>query len=86
MKLNQKGLLIVLSGPSGVGKGTVRRALFASGGHDLVYSISMTTRAPRSGEVEGYDYYFVTKEEFEQNHIPISTGELDALINDIFNE
>ena len=65
MKLNQKGLLIVLSGPSGVGKGTVRRALFASGGHDLVYSISMTTRAPRSGEVEGYDYYFVTKEEFE---------------------
>ena len=64
MKLNQKGILIVLSGPSGVGKGTVRRALFASGGHNLVYSISMTTRKPRAGEIEGVDYYFVTKEEF----------------------
>lgn len=65
MKLNNKGLLIVISGPSGVGKGTVRKALFEREGHDLTYSISMTTRAPREGEVNGEDYYFVTKEEFE---------------------
>jgi len=66
MKLNERGLLIVLSGPSGVGKGTVRKALFELEGHDLVYSISMTTRPPREGEVDGEDYFFVPKEEFEQ--------------------
>jgi guanylate kinase len=66
MKLNERGLLVVLSGPSGVGKGTVRKALFELEGHDLVYSISMTTREPREGEVEGEDYYFVSREEFEQ--------------------
>lgn len=66
MKLNERGLLIVLSGPSGVGKGTVRRALFQMPNHDLVYSVSMTTRAPRLGEVEGVDYYFVSKETFLQ--------------------
>ena len=66
MKLNQNGLLIVLSGPSGVGKGTVRKALFESEGHNFTYSISMTTRAPREGEVDGEDYYFVTREEFEK--------------------
>jgi len=65
MKLNERGLLVVLSGPSGVGKGTVRKALFQMEGHNLVYSVSMTTRKPRDGEVEGSDYYFVTKEEFE---------------------
>lgn len=64
MKLNVKGLLIVLSGPSGVGKGTVRKALFNKKGHNLVYSVSMTTRKPRVGEVDGVDYYFVSKEEF----------------------
>ena len=63
MKLNNKGLLIVISGPSGVGKGTVRKALFERVGHDLTYSISMTTRLPRDGEVNGEDYYFVSKEE-----------------------
>ncbi len=66
MKLNQNGLLIVLSGPSGVGKGTVRKALFETPGHNLTYSISMTTRKPRVGEVDGEDYYFVTREEFEK--------------------
>lgn len=66
MKLNQKGLLIVLSGPSGVGKGTVRRALFDIKGHNLVYSISMTTRKPRISEVDGEDYFFVSKQEFKQ--------------------
>ena len=64
MKLDDKGLLIVLSGPSGVGKGTVREALFKMEGHDLVYSVSMTTRSPRNGEVDGREYYFVSREEF----------------------
>lgn len=64
MKLNDRGLLIVISGPSGVGKGTVRKALFDMPNHDLSYSVSMTTRAPRPGEVDGVDYYFVSKEEF----------------------
>ena len=67
MKLDDKGLLVVISGPSGVGKGTVRSALFNMTGHDLVYSISMTTRAPREGEVDGREYYFVSRETFEQN-------------------
>lgn len=66
MKLDKKGLLVVISGPSGVGKGTVRKALFSRSGHDLVYSISMTTRKPRDGEVDGVDYYFVSKEKFEE--------------------
>lgn len=64
MKLDKQGLLIVISGPSGVGKGTVRKALFERKGHDLDYSVSMTTRKPRDGEVDGIDYYFVSKEEF----------------------
>jgi guanylate kinase len=64
VKLNDRGLLIVISGPSGVGKGTVRKALFQMTNHDLTYSVSMTTRQPRPGEVDGIDYYFVTKEEF----------------------
>lgn len=64
MKLNDRGLLVVISGPSGVGKGTVRKALFNMTNHDLTYSVSMTTRDPRPGEVDGVDYYFVTKEEF----------------------
>ena len=67
MKLDKKGLLIVLSGPSGVGKGTVRNALFNMEGHNLTFSVSMTTRAPRVGEEEGVHYYFVTKEEFQAN-------------------
>lgn len=66
MKLNQKGLLIVLSGPSGVGKGTVRKALFKDPDHKFAYSVSMTTRPPRVGEVDGEDYFFVSEDEFEQ--------------------
>ena len=66
MKLDERGLLIVISGPSGVGKGTVRNALFQREGHNLVYSISMTTRAPRNGETNGKEYYFVSREEFEE--------------------
>lgn len=66
MKLNQRGLLVVLSGPSGVGKATVRKALFKSPDHKFTYSVSMTTRKPREGEIEGQDYYFVSEEEFLQ--------------------
>ena len=60
-----RGLLIVLSGPSGVGKGTVRAAVFANNQFQYVYSVSATTRAQRPGEVDGKDYYFVRREEFE---------------------
>lgn len=63
--MSERGLLIVLSGPSGVGKGTVRKAIFESEDNDFQYSISMTTRKMREGEVEGVDYYFRSKEEFE---------------------
>ena len=66
MKLDDRGLLVVISGPSRVGKGTVRSALFDMKGHDLVYSVSMTTRKPRQGEIDGRDYYFVSHEEFEK--------------------
>ena len=66
MKLNKRGLLIVISGRSGVGKGKVRRAWFDIPNHDLIYSVSMTTRKPRPGEVDGVDYYFVSREEFEK--------------------
>ncbi|GGE65976.1 guanylate kinase [Priestia taiwanensis] len=62
----EKGLLIVLSGPSGVGKGTVRKALFSQEDIELQYSISMTTRQPREGEVDGVDYFFRSREKFEQ--------------------
>ncbi|KKB39288.1 guanylate kinase [Bacillus thermotolerans] len=64
--MKEKGLLIVLSGPSGVGKGTVRKELFSKPDVAFEYSISMTTRAPREGEVDGVDYFFKTREEFEQ--------------------
>ena len=63
----KKGLLIILSGPSGVGKGTVRKAIMAKHKVQLTYSISMTTRAPRAKEVNGRDYYFVSDEEFQRN-------------------
>lgn len=66
MKLNERGLLVVISGPSGVGKGTVRRALFELPNHKFEYSISYTTRPIREGEIDGEDYHFISKELFEQ--------------------
>ncbi len=66
MNKNEKsGLLIVLSGPSGSGKGTIIKSLLA-GRDDTVLSISMTTRQPRPGEVDGVHYHFRTREEFEK--------------------
>lgn len=62
----QRGLLIVLSGPSGVGKGTVRKELFEQPDTNYEYSISMTTRSPREGEVDEVDYFFKTRHEFEE--------------------
>ena len=61
----ERGLLIVFSGPSGVGKGTVRAKIFENE-NNFDYSVSMTTRAQRPGEVDGKDYYFRTREEFEE--------------------
>ncbi|MEJ7540990.1 MULTISPECIES: guanylate kinase [Staphylococcus intermedius group] len=61
----EKGLLIVLSGPSGVGKGTVRKRIFDDPHTSYKYSISMTTRQMREGEQDGVDYFFKTREEFE---------------------
>ena len=62
----QKGLLIVLSGPSGAGKGTVCAAVRNSEDVSIEYSISDTTRNPRNGEVDGREYFFYDKETFEQ--------------------
>ena len=58
----KKGLMIVISGPAGSGKGTVNAHLLKTG--DFVYSVSATTRAPRPGEVDGVNYHFITREEF----------------------
>ncbi|MDF5727288.1 MAG: guanylate kinase [Rhizonema sp. PD38] len=60
-----KGRLIVLTGPSGVGKGTLMRSLLKR--HpELYYSVSVTTRSPRPREIDGKDYYFINRSQFEQ--------------------
>ncbi len=61
----KKGKLYVISGPSGTGKGTICAEILKEIGNE--FSVSMTTRSPRPGEVHGKDYFFVTKEEFETN-------------------
>ena len=59
-----RGLLIVVSGPAGSGKGTVNSQLVATG--DFVFSVSATTRAPRPGEIDGVNYHFIDREEFQR--------------------
>lgn len=62
---HEKGLLIVLSGPSGVGKGTVCAALRKRKNDNLIYSVSATTRRPRQGEIDGVNYFFKSCEQFK---------------------
>ena len=63
--MEQKGVLIVISGFSGAGKGTLVKALLQKY-NNYALSISMTTRDPRVGETHGVEYFFVTREEFEE--------------------
>ena len=63
--MNRRGMLIVLSGPSGSGKGTIIKSLLQQR-EDTVLSISVTTRAPRPGEEDGVHYFFRTREDFEE--------------------
>ena len=62
---NKRGRLVVLSGPSGVGKSSVVRLVRAAL-PELVFSVSVTTRSPRPGEVDGQDYHFVSAGEFDR--------------------
>ncbi len=61
--MSNRGKLVVVSGPSGSGKGTILNQVLKA--PDFVYSVSATTRAPRDGEIDGKHYFFVTKEDFE---------------------
>ncbi len=65
MKKN-KAKLIIFTGPSGVGKGTMLADFFKRVDNKIVYSVSSTTRAPRDGEINGMHYFFISKEEFEE--------------------
>ena len=66
MAQNRKGILIVLSGFSGSGKGTIMKELMKKHSDVYALSISATTRAPRVGETDGIEYFFKTKEQFEE--------------------
>jgi guanylate kinase len=61
----QKGKLVVITGPSGVGKGTIVKSLLVNNS-DIFLSISATTRLPRQGEIDGKDYYFLSRLQFEE--------------------
>jgi len=64
----KKGILVILSGPSGVGKGTVTKKIINDPDLNLYFSISMTTREIRKGEVNGVNYIFVSAEQFEEEY------------------
>ncbi len=64
--MSKRGLLVVISGPSGVGKGTVRNEFMKNKDLNRCYSVSMTSRGMRPGEQDGVDYFFVTREQFEK--------------------
>ena len=61
----KKGVLFVISGPSGVGKGTINKMLFDEVDGQVSFSVSATTRGPREGEVDGTHYFFISRQEFE---------------------
>lgn len=63
--MDKRGRLLVISGPAGTGKGTVVKALLAENGN-MHLSVSATTRSPRPGETDGVEYFFKTREEFEE--------------------
>ena len=65
MQEQSRGVLFVLSGPSGVGKGTLNAKLFAEFDDQIAFSVSATTRAPREGEIDGKHYFFISRQEFE---------------------
>ena len=62
----KRGVLFVYSGPSGVGKGTLKEKLIAEFGDCLAFSVSATTREARPGEVDGRDYFYISRQEFEE--------------------
>ena len=66
MHEGKRGVLFVFSGPSGVGKGTLKAKLFEEFADRIAYSVSATTRGPREGEVDGKDYFFISRQEFER--------------------
>ncbi len=66
MHKGKRGVLFVFSGPSGVGKGTLKAKLFEEFADRIAYSVSATTRGPREGEVNGKDYFFISRQEFER--------------------
>ena len=66
MHKGKRGVLFVFSGPSGVGKGTLKAKLFEEFADRIAYSVSATTRGPRKGEVDGKDYFFISRQEFER--------------------
>ena len=72
MRIERQGALFVFSGPSGVGKTTIADH-FRQTDPEITVSISVTTRPPRSGEVDGHHYFFITQTEFEER---VREGEL----------
>ena len=70
--IERRGFLLVLSSPSGAGKTTITRRLVA-GDRALALSVSVTTRPPRDGEIEGRDYYFIDRQRFDEM---LAKGEL----------
>lgn len=65
MKEERKSMLIVISGPSGVGKGTIYNRLLDND-PSLTFSVSVTTRGPRNGETDGVDYFFISEEKYQE--------------------
>ena len=76
MKIFDRGILVVLSGPSGAGKGTVVSKILEAD-NSFKLSVSATTRAARVGEIDGFHYHFITKDDFENK---IKMGEMVTIL------